>query len=456
MTSDATLPPLLPDLAAIPLEVMFLSEGQIEQALVWSQVASIESQQWRLYLQGLALLGFEQWLGNSTPELTLQYQTCSLLHPIYAQVLDGICQLTVGELQLCLLVTGNLMDQQVSVPRATIELPEWSPHLFVLVQVNEEQGWVTIQGGLHCDRLQRLNAVTPLAPQPDWTYAVPRNWLETSPEDLRLWLHCWQPATPPPLIALATPPLTKLSPVGLTDLAQKLRIPKQELWQVLTWEQVTALLTDPNLADMLTQLLELNQRESTPVLASSSTTPILDRAPVWTLAQTPVGQWLQTTVDDWIQDWGWVMLPPLAADWRSNGDQGRQMLQALLEQGLEIPAQIEAAYKDLTLAHIQLRLYYLQWIIPPTTSKTDLLEWTLVLVLGPQPGTALNGTVCLQLLDATNTLDQQILRPSDSQPYRYIQVMGTGDEQFWVMLTPGDGNGDESLNLRFDPPDIHA
>ena len=32
-------------------------------------------------------------------------------------------------------------------------------------------------------------------------------------------------------------------------------------------------------------------------------------------------------------------------------------------------------------------------------------------------------------------LDEQILRPSDSQIYRYTQVVGNQDEKFWVMLS---------------------
>ena len=433
--------------AAIPLNAVPLSAAQIQQAWAWSQVAWLDRQQWQLYLQGLALLGFQQWLGDRAPDLTVESQSCSLLHPIYANLLTGICQLRAGDVQLCLQVMGSLTEPQVAVSRAALELTEWAPHGFVLVEVQEEQGWVSILGGLHRDRLLANQTAIPLSPQPNWTYELPRTWFDTSPEDVLLWLQCLQPAPATPIL-----PGAELAPVTLGAAVME-RVPQlqartQDGWQVLTWEQAAALATQPDLANELAQALD-RQALDRQALAESEQAPESPSVPPVMSApqRINVGQWIQGQLEDWAEAMGWILLPPLAMDWRSNGTEASLMVQALQHQGLEIPPTTGAAYQDLTVGRCQLRLYSLAWPLPVTDAAIESSAWTLLLVLGPPPGGPLGVAIQLQVRDAAGFLDEQILRPNDSQAYRYIQVVGTLEEQFWVILAPVEGPPDAALEL---------
>ena len=450
MTPNPFPSPFAANYTALPLASIPLSDAQIEQAIAWSQVATHESQQWRLYHQGLALLGLEQWLTDRAPALTLQFQNCSLLHPIYANLLDGICLLTVGDIQLCLLATGSLTDRLISIPRATLDLTGWTPHLYVLAEVNEDQGWVEIQGGLPGDRLQPPNTPS-LSPQSDWTYALPRYWFDASPEDLLLWFNCWQPPALTPIPVSVTQP-TALNSDDLIALAPQLLMPDQDWWQVLTWHQAIALLTQPQLADALAQALDTQRHSTTPLSPQSAA--FSPPAPTQTLAAINVGLWLQGQLDDLAQTIGWVLLPPLAADWRSNSSDLMQMLQDLQQQGMEIPPDFGSASRDLSITQVDLRLYALNWSLPATDTAPDQPRWSLLFILGPQPDTPLKAAVRLRVRDATHPLHEQILHPDDTQPYCYTQVIGTWDEQFWVAIAPADAPPDTEIELTpfcFDP-----
>ena len=444
MTDDALLPLMTADFTAISADAVMLSPAQIQQAIAWSQGAMPESQQWQRYRQGLALLGWQQWLGERASDLTLQFQDCSLLHPIYANLLTGICGLTVGEVNLCLLATGSLPARQVAIPRATLDLPAWVPHLFVLVEVTEEQGEVAIQGGLRGDRLRELHAATPLSPQADWTYPLPHHWFDASPEDVLLWINCWHPPAIPQVAATAPSPIAAVSsrersPTVLADWAPQLATTDREWWQILTWNQGAALFTQPQLATDLAQAIS-RQQQLTPTsdVAAAAAAPNIPALTDWRRSAINAGLWLQGQLDDLAQAWGWVLLPPLAADWRSQGDDVQLLLADLQRQGLELPDETPVVCQNLTVGSVGVRLYSLTWALPMTDGAEVQPRWSLVLIIGPQDKLPLDAAVKLQVRDATHILDEQILRPQAPQTYRYTQVIGTWDEPFWVSLTPFD------------------
>ncbi|NJR65653.1 MAG: DUF1822 family protein [Leptolyngbyaceae cyanobacterium CRU_2_3] len=171
-----------------PPRVMTLLPEQVQQAADWCQPVSNPNQQWQVYLNALALLGFKQWLHQRAPELTLIDEQCSIQYPIYASLINAVYHLQVGEFKLCILAIGSLTDTQISIPRAVLDLPEFAAHWYVLVEVLEDAEQACVYGCSSYDTLAQQ--VDSLSVELDWNYAVPLQWFTLEPDVLLLSLRC--------------------------------------------------------------------------------------------------------------------------------------------------------------------------------------------------------------------------------------------------------------------------
>ena len=227
-----------------------LSPETIARAAKLSQSVPAFEQQWPVYLRGLALFGFEEWLGNRAPDLPFRSDGCSLFHPGYASFIDAACHLKVGDFSLCTIATSN-SDLPITVPRGAIELPEFAAQFYVLMEVWEEEDWVRVRGGTTRDRL--LSSLDTLAVEAnrDWTYPLPASSFDWEPDDLLLQLRCLDAdAIPKPV----TEPARSLS----TELRAKLATVKPQLqrgnrqpWQVFSWDEAAMLLENRDAIDWL-------------------------------------------------------------------------------------------------------------------------------------------------------------------------------------------------------------
>ncbi|HBB32044.1 MAG TPA: hypothetical protein DDZ80_23775 [Cyanobacteria bacterium UBA8803] len=216
---------------------------------------------WQAYLNALALLGFEKWLEEWAPDLPHFLDDGSVFHPAYANVLGAVCNLRVGEFKVCLIPMGSLTDKTINLPRAAIELSEFMAHFYVIVEVIEELKQVNVGGFGRYDQLKFLLASTQLSPDLDWNYRLPQAWLDNSPDRLLLYLRCLgKNAIALPADSTQRP--TRLAVAQLEALLPQLRSQDWELWEVLSWEQATAILTNP---ELLNWLLELPSSYSTEV-----------------------------------------------------------------------------------------------------------------------------------------------------------------------------------------------
>ncbi|PZD74157.1 hypothetical protein C1752_01132 [Acaryochloris thomasi RCC1774] len=422
---------LVSDFAVVQPQAIELKESQIEQALQWSQVATSEEQQWQLYLQGLALQNFEQWLQTRDSALSVQRIRGSL--PSDVPFLPAV-MLEVDHFRLCLLINGSLSDTQVTVPQAVVDLPAFTAHIYALVEVQEELDQSVVTACMRHDQLAQQIAT--LKPQLDWSYTVPRNWFNSSPDDLLLWLRCLAPEA----IPLASTIESSSRQVDLEPLLSQLKTSKH-LWQVLNWEQAAAVLQNSEQTNWLQRALQsrdfvMQASEAMENLASS-------------LNPINTALWLQQTVENWTR--AWVLVPSLAL--RSKTSEMEQpeeisvLISELQHQGVEIPATAAGAYRDLSLGSAQLRLSIVVW--------SSEAEWTLLLLLGPQPKTELSNTVRLQICDADKMLTDLTLSPENQETCLYSMVSGALDEQFWatLILEPPDPQTIMKLApFRFEPP----
>lgn len=428
------------DFEAFAPEAIPLSSDRIHEAVALTRQIPDESRQWQTYLNGLALFAFEQWLEDGAVDLPLNQEECSIFHPPLANAIEAVCNLKVNEFKICAIAIGSLTDAEIALPRAVVDIPEFIPHFYVLVEVQEELETAAIAGFISYEQLVNLQQTVNLQPDSDWTYQIPLSWFNPDPDQLLLYLSCLEP------IAIALPAipnrLTTLSTVQteLTSVLPQLQSPNFQMWQVLTWEQGVAVLTNPDLLNWVYQL-QGQMGETTTIEETRSPefvqNSLSDLLKLLTQPAVNVGRWLWDEMDELAQELSWVLLPSLApaSAMRSPTEEFEAIVRELQQTGVEIPANhARGAYRDLLLGGIPLRLYALTWSL----FSKSIREWTLLLILGTPSGTSLPTTVKLRVSDQTGILVEQGLQPDDDYPYFYTSVVGNWDEKFLVTvsLTP--------------------
>ncbi len=422
------------DFEVLPTQAIDLSPESIDQALELSAQIPNEQRQWQTYLNVLALCGFEQWLESRATELIINRAQCSVLQPPIANAIASVCNLKLNEFKLCLIATGSLTDEEVTLPRAVVDLPEFIPHFYVLVEVQEEQETAVVSGFLSYDQLVNRRATVDLQTDEDWTYQLPLTWFEGDPDRLLLYLRCLEPSAIP-LPTVQSDRSMQLSQMRseLEALLPQLQSPERQLWQVLSWEQGAVVLTSPELLNWVYQL----QRQTVQTRAIAPFQQHLsDILQLLTQPAVNVGRWLWDELDELAQELSWVLLPNIApaSAMRSPTEEFEAIVNELQENGLAIPSQARGGYRDLPFAGYRLRLYAVTW---PLVSST-VHEWTLLLVLGTLSDTSLPAGLKLRVSDQTGILVERVLDADDNYPYFFTSVVGTWDEKFivTVSLTP--------------------
>ncbi|MBD2464381.1 DUF1822 family protein [Oscillatoria sp. FACHB-1407] len=376
MDADARL-----DGEAIALDSISLSQAQIDQAVEQSQTVPAD-QQWQTYLDALALVGFEQWLSDRAPDLTLQASSNTV---------------TVGDFKLCLLTMGSLTDTVVTLPAGAIDSLETAAQLYVLLEVQEEQEQVLVKAILRSDQLRQHQESDGLTLD-NGTYALPVEWFATDANDLLLYLRCLEPTA---------------LPVGGVQVAAQ--------------------------PTTTTQSLVEGSREAVEAMTSTAST-LLEGA---INAGINAGLWLQNQLDAIAQELTWVLLPPPAASaMRYRGattdsptEQFEQLISELGRVGVEVPSDARGAYRELHWGRVALRLYAVAWTLP-TVSENP--EWSLLIILGSQSADVPTG-VRLQIRDQDQLLVERVTTPDAPQSYLYGRVIGNWDEQFWVTVDMANG-----------------
>ena len=423
------------DYEVLPTEAINLSPAMIHQAVKLSSKIPHEERQWQTYLNALALGGFEEWLESRATDLMVNREQCSVLHPATANVMNAVSNLQVGEFKLCLIALGSLTDEEVSLPRAVVDLPEYVPHFYVLVDVQEEQETATVQSFLSYQQLKhRLSRVNLMADE-DWTYQLPVSWFEGNPDDLLLNLRCLEP-TAIPLPEPSPNRSVQLSRLRsqLEALLPELQSPEQNLWQVLTWEQGAVILTHPELLNWVYQLQQ-SSGQTQPLATVKK--HLADTLQLLTQPAVNAGRWLMDELDELAQNLSWVLLPSLApaTAMRSPAEEFEAIVTQLRQTDVEIPLEARGAYRDLRLVGMPLRLYAVTW---PLLSGS-IPEWTLLLVLGATPGTHLPSGLQLRVSDQTGILVERTLDQQQRGSYMFTRVIGTWDEKFVVTVSLASG-----------------
>ncbi|MEL6441629.1 MAG: DUF1822 family protein [Cyanobacteria bacterium J06621_8] len=419
-----------------------LSSEQIEQAIALSDRCLINPErQWQAYLNALALFGFETWLEERDSSLSLDRTNASIRQPSYANYINGVFNLTVGEYKLCLLTNGVAIDDYISIDRALIDLSEYAVHFYILVKVIEEQAEVQVEGVISYHEMLAQQQAHNLAADEDWTYEIPLGWFNLQPDDLLLSLRCLEPDT----IAV---------PAGVTaadniydeieSLLPQLSSGMVALPQILTWSQGATILSNPDLVNWLYELqtTQPSLKDSLATLSDRLSNQIAEA----TQAAINVKSWLSNELDQLAQSLAWTLLP--TPELAPSGMRELAVIQsetpveefaALVTQlrtsGEEIPLDARGAFQDFTLGSNGLRLFAVTWMM---SSAESIPEWSLLIILGAQPANNLPQGLQLELKQEDTTLDQKIATEARANSYLYTQVIGELEESFTVTVSLSD------------------
>jgi hypothetical protein len=148
-------------------------------------------------------------------------------------------------------------------------------------------------------------------------------------------------------------------------------------------------------------------------------------------------------LDKVAQELAWVLLPaftPAESALRTIVEEFQSVTTELERTGMAIAPHARGAYRELRSGNIALRLYAVTWTLTDPAQPLDQPpEWTLLLILGAQPGMTLPANVGLKIQDQTQVLVNQVQTAENQDSYLYTRVVGTWEEQFWVTINLGNG-----------------
>lgn len=130
--------------------VVWLETDDFEKAYSSSETnfnKTKEMNQWQMYLNALALLGFQRYLKERNLEFKINEDSQN-------RAFDNISYLTVDKFSFCLIILDSV-DELVSIP-TKLTTSYQSAHFYVLLEVLEEEEQLNIHGFLRHDELSKF------------------------------------------------------------------------------------------------------------------------------------------------------------------------------------------------------------------------------------------------------------------------------------------------------------
>lgn len=128
------------------LEAEDFEEAREKSEKCFNEIKGIN--QWQIYLNTLAQLGFQRYLKQRNPKLTINQDNRN-------QVFDNICYLTIDKFSFCLIILDDLADEDVPIPTNLITSSQKAAHFYVLLEICEEQEQLNIHGFFRHDQLSK-------------------------------------------------------------------------------------------------------------------------------------------------------------------------------------------------------------------------------------------------------------------------------------------------------------
>lgn len=426
------------DFEPLPIETIYLDSEDISRAVEVSNKIPNYSRQWQTYLNALTLCIFEKWLEERHHTLTVDWEESTINKPPLANLIPATTNLKVGEFKICLITIPSIFEEQVSLSRIVVDIPEFIAHFYVLVEVLEEQECGLVKGFISYPKLlENIGTIEKNSLHAEWNYQIPLTCFENNPNNLLLYLRALEPAAIPlPAISSNRREILAAMESELVKLLPNLLSQETELWQVLSWEQATAVLTNFELVDWIYHLQIQTQNNQTQNLELN--TSLRDLIKLLVQPAINVGRWLWDELDEVGEQLSWTLLPSFASAtaFRSPLEEFEAIKLQLETQGIEISSVARSGYHDFVLAGIPLRLYAVTW---NSSTENEPNSWSLLLILGAPVPDTLPENLKLRVSDQTGILVEQGVNPEQVESYLYTCVAGNWNEKFIVTASLTDG-----------------
>lgn len=132
--------------------VVWLETEDFEQARVISKTnfsKAKEISQWQIYLNTLALRGFQRYLKERNPTITISQDSQN-------QAFDNISYLIIDGFTFCLIILDDLAYELMPILTKLITSPQKAAHYYVWLEILEEEEQLNIHGFLRHDELSKL------------------------------------------------------------------------------------------------------------------------------------------------------------------------------------------------------------------------------------------------------------------------------------------------------------
>lgn len=130
---------------------------------------------WQIYLNTLALLGFEVWLEKRLPGKVITRDI---------SLITTAGNLKVDEFKFCAIATESLLSEVVKIPKAIIENPHNYAHFYVVLEVLEEEEQVVIRGFIPHKQLIESKLKLLVS---DGCYQIPLSLFDMEPNHLSVY-----------------------------------------------------------------------------------------------------------------------------------------------------------------------------------------------------------------------------------------------------------------------------
>lgn len=434
--------PMTFEFERLPTESIQLESIDVDCAIQLSQDLPDESRQWQTYLNGLGLFVFKNWLEQRDDLLTVNWQDSTIAKPQLANVFPFVTNLQVGEFKVCLITLDSLFERQVPLSRLVVDLPEFVPHFYVLVEVAEEEQAGMVRGVITYQQLHNYLRIYSLEnPTDEVNYPIPLDWFDTEPNNVLLYFRILE-AQAIQLPVLETNRQDELAILEnqLVKLLPQLQTPETELWQILNWQQTSAVVTSPDLLEWVYELQknsleetsETNKREITSIQKY-----LRDRIRLITQPAINLGRWLWGELDAIGEALAWelISLAP-APEFRSPAAEFAAIKSQLQSQGVDIPNIARCGHHNFNLAGNSLRIYAVAW---NSSTENEPNSWSLFLILGAPAPNVLPTNLRFRVSDKTGILSEQQVNSHQLDSYLFTAVAGTWDEKFIVNISIADG-----------------
>jgi hypothetical protein len=423
------------DFTLLDPETIYLDPEDIQEASQISPAGLNERSRWRSYIHRLAVLGLQRWLQARLKSKAVDIQHSTFFEPGYVSFLDATCNIRIGEFKTCVISTENIIDGIVKIPQAAVEIPELTPHFYLIIEVIEEQEELIFRGLLRSDQFQNYRQSMNLEADQDWWYRVPLPLFEREPSRLVFYTEHIDVIDLPLPESSSTVNTAVMTADDLRQVLSEISM-TIPLWQQLSWAQAASILKSPELRS---EFHRWQQRDQ-----DSANSPTL-RAATEAVRQgvINVSQWLETGLDELAQSVGFVTGSQLqfASTMRSQplSEVFEGAIATLREDGLPIPDTSRPLYRNVELEEFELCVCLLPYrpsLVLETSAETNL-DWSLLVIVGSQLDQPLPAGLRLQIRCGNDILEAITLEFEEVLVYSSVDAKAGETLQVEIIAPSG-------------------